>query len=153
MSEKEISFNTTNEAKQFNKPRIPAGEYEFKIADIKTSEDKSKNYFILDLADIKFEEKPVSLVWAAPVNEEYSPGTNVGKIFLSVGLELGTNVKASALIGLTGLCVVNDYAKSIPGQGTIVYSTIGELIIPIKKAEEPSQVDTDEAGIKEDSTM
>ena len=94
------------------------------------------------------EEKPVSLIWSGPVNDEYSPGTNVGKIFLSVGIELGSKIKASALIGLAGSCIVNDFAKSVPEQGTVVYSTIGELIIPEKKVEEPKETDTEESGVK-----
>lgn len=151
--EKEISFNTTNEAKQFKKPKIDSGEYEFKIADIKPSADKSKNYFILDIVGAVFEGEPVSLVWSAPSNDEYSPGTNVGKLFLSVGLELGGNVKASSLIGLSGRCVVTEYAQSVPGKGTVVSSSVGDLIIPEQKTEEPSQVDSDDAGINEDSTM
>lgn len=145
--ENDINFNTTNEVKQFKKPKIDSGEYEFKIVDIKPSEDKARNYFILDIVGATFEEEPVSLVWAAPVNDEYTPGTNVGKLFLSVGLELGGNIKATALIGLCGKCVVTDYAKSVQGQGTVVYSTIGELIIPEQKITEPVEVGTEEAGV------
>lgn len=151
--EDDINFNTTKEAKQFKKPKINSGEYGFKIADIKLSEDKSKNYFILDILDAEFEGNPVSLVWAAPVNDEYTPNTNVGRLFLSAGIELGGNIKASAIKGLAGRCVITDYAKSVPGQGTLIYSVIADLIIPEQKVEEPKEADTEEAGISEDSTM
>ena len=141
--DQDISFNTTTESKQFKKPKIAAGEYEFKIADIKPSEDKSKNYFILEIQDAEFEGKPVQLVWAAPTNDEYSPGTNVGKLFLAVGIDLGGTIQASALIGLSGKCIVTDYAKSVPGTGTVVYSVINELIVPEQKS----------SGVAEDGTM
>ena len=149
--EKDISFNTTNESKQFKKPHIPAGEYVFKIVDIKPSEDNSKNYFILEIQDVKFEEQPVQLVWSAPTNDEYSPGTNVGKLFLSVGIDLGGKIMASALINLIGKCIVTDYAKSVPGTGTIVYSVVNELIIPEQKSIPEETIK--ESGIAEDGTM
>lgn len=151
--EKELSFNTTNEAKQFKKPKIDSGEYEFRIADIKPSADKSKNYFILDIVGAVFEDEPVSLVWSAPSNDEYSPGTNVGKLFLSVGLELGGNVKASSLIGLSGRCVVTEYAQSVPGKGTVVSSSVGDLIIPEQKIVEPTETDTEDAGVDPDGNL
>lgn len=132
--EKDIEFNTTNESANYSKPRITSGEYEFKIADIKPSEDKTKNYFILEIPGQMHEEKPVTLVWSSPINAEYSPATNVGKLFLSVGIELGAKIMGSNLINLTGRCLVQDYSKQVKGDDgnmkTITYSVIGELIIP-----------------------
>ena len=147
----DIKFNTTNEGKEYSKPLITSGQYEFKIAEVRPSDDKSKNFFILDIVGQVFEEKQVSLIWSAPINDEYTPNTNVGKLFKSVGIELGNQVSSSALIGLSGKCIVNDYTKQVSGK-VVTYSVIGDLIIPEVK-EEPTQVDTEDSGIQEDSTM
>lgn len=148
----DIKFKTTNESKEYTKPLIKSGQYEFKISDIRSSSDKSKNYFILDIADEVFEEKQVSLIWSAPTNDEYTPNTNVGKLFRSVGMDLGNEISASALIGLSGKCIVNDYTKNMGESKVITYSTIGELIIPeIQESSESESVE--DSGINDDSTM
>jgi len=129
----DLTFKTNNEDKEYTKPRIASGEYVFKIADIKQSSDKSKSFFILEIEGQLHEEKPVALVWSAPVNDEYSPGTNFGKLMLSVGFEMGGEVKGSSLINLKGKCIVQDYTKQMQVNGknkVVTYSVIGDLIIP-----------------------
>lgn len=130
----DLVFKTTNEDKEYSRPKIPSGQYEFKIVEIITSNDKLKNFFILEIEGQEFEGKPVSLAWGTPVNDEYSPGTNLGKLFLAVGLELGGEIKASNLIGLKGKCIVNDYTKQADGQ-VLTYSVVGEMVIPEVKTE------------------
>ena len=131
----DITFKTTNEAKVYNKPKIPAGEYGFEISDVKVNNENRKIFFILDIEGQKTEDgEQVSLVWAAPINSEYTALTNVGKILLAVGLELGSEIKANTLIGLKGKAIVNDYAKQESGK-TLQYSVIGDLIIPEQKEE------------------
>lgn len=129
----DLTFKTTSEDKEYSKPKIPSGQYEFKIVDIRPSNDKSKNFFILEIDGQEHEGKPVALVWSAPTNEEYTPGTNLGKLLLSVGFELGQEIKGSSLINLKGQCIVNDYTKQIQVNGknqVVTYSVIGELVIP-----------------------
>lgn len=129
----DTTFKTTNEDKEYSKPKIESGQYEFKIVDIKPSNDKSKNFFILEIIDQEFEGEQVSLVWSAPTSEEYTPGTNLGKLFLSVGIELGSEIKASTLINMKGRCIVQDYTKQISVNGknkVVTYSVVGELVIP-----------------------
>lgn len=128
----DLIFNTTNENKEYSKPKIPSGRYEFKIIDIRPSNDKSKNFFILDIIGQIIEKEQVSLVWSTPVSEEYSPNTNLGKLLLAVGFELGGNIKAKDMLGMTGKCMVQDYSKQIEGK-VVTYSVIGELIIPEQK--------------------
>lgn len=126
-----VVFNTTNESKEYNKPRIPAGEYGFEISNVKTNENQ-KVFFILNIeGQINDKNEQVSLVWAAPLNEEYSPKTNVGKILLSVGIELGTEINSDMLIGLKGKCIVTDYVKQENGK-TLIYSVVNDLVIPEK---------------------
>ena len=106
--------------------------------DIKPSNDKSKNFFILEIIGQEFEGEQVSLVWSAPTSEEYTPGTNLGKLFLSVGIELGSEIKASTLINMKGRCIVQDYTKQISVNGknnVVTYSVVGELIIPTSEEE------------------
>lgn len=134
----DLVFKTTNEDKEYSKPKIPSGQYEFKIVDIRTSNDKSKNFFILEIEGQEVDGQPVSLVWAAPVNEEYSPGTNLGKLFLAVGFELGGEVKGSNLINLKGKCIVNDYTKQVDGK-VVTYSVVGEMVIPEVSTEETTE--------------
>jgi len=130
----DLTFKTTNESKEFKKPRINSGEYEFKITDIKPSDDKSKNFFILEITGQVVDEEQISLVWSTPVSDEYSPNTNLGKLLLSVGFELGGDIKAKDLINMVGKCIVNDYTKQVDGK-VITYSVIGELVIPEQKEE------------------
>lgn len=133
----DLIFKTTNEDKEYSKPKIPSGQYEFKIVDIRPSNDKSKNFFILEIEGQEIEGEQVSLVWSAPTNEEYTPGTNLGKLFLAVGFDLGGEVKGSSLINLKGKCIVNDYTKQVNGK-VVTYSVIGEMVIP---EESPSEED------------
>lgn len=136
----DLVFKTTNEDKEYSKPKIPSGQYEFKIVDIKTSNDKSKNFFILEIKGQEVDGQPVSLVWSAPTNDEYSPGTNIGKLFLAVGFELGGEVKGSSLINLKGKCIVNDYTKQVDGK-VVTYSVIGEMVIPEVSIKETTKED------------
>jgi len=147
----DIKFNTTNESKEYTKPLIKSGQHEFKIAEVRPSNDKSKNFFILDIVGQILDGKQVSLIWSAPVNDEYTPNTNVGKLFKSVGIDLGNQVSSSALIGLSGKCIVNDYSKQVDGK-VVTYSVIADLIIE-EKQKEPAQVDTDDSGIQDDNTI
>ena len=144
----DLTFKTNNEDKEYSKPKIESGQYEFKIVDIKPSSDKSKNFFILEIEGQEHEGKPVALVWSAPTNEEYSPGTNFGKLMLSVGFEMGGEVKGSSLINLKGQCIVQDYTKQIQVNGknqVITYSVIGDLVIP-----ETEEVEVEETTDTED---
>jgi hypothetical protein len=130
-----ITFKTTNESKTFEKPKIPAGEYIFTVSDIKLNNEKSKFFFICDIEDQKTESgEQLSLVWSAPLNDEYTDGTNVGKMLLALGLDLGNEVDGKTLIGLKGKALVNDYAKQENGK-TQVFSVIGELVLLEKKEE------------------
>lgn len=128
----DLTFKTTNEDKEYSKPKIVSGQYEFKIVDVKVSNDKSKNFFILEIIGQEIEGQPVSLVWSAPANDEYTPGTNLGKLFLAVGFELGGEIKSADLINLKGRCLVNDYTKQVNGK-VVTYSVIGEMVIPVVK--------------------
>ncbi len=125
----DITFKTSNEIKEFKKPKIKSGEYEFKVFDVKQSSDKSRINFILEIKDQVFEEEPVRLVWSAPTNDEYSPKTNVGQLLLAMGFDLGTEIRANDLIDKVGKCVVQDYSKQVDKK-VVTYSVIGELIIP-----------------------
>ena len=51
---------------------------------------------------------------------------------LSVGFELGGEVKSKDLIDMIGKCIVNDYTKQVDGK-VLTYSVIGELVIPEQK--------------------
>jgi hypothetical protein len=85
-----------------------------------------------------FEDNQVSLVWSAPTSEEYTPQTNLGKLLLSVGFELGSEIKASSLINMKGRCIVNDYTKQVTINGkteVVTYSVVGELVIPTAEEE------------------
>ncbi len=140
----DLTFKTTNEDKEYSKPKIESGQYEFKIVDIKTSSDKSKNFFILEIIGQEFEDQPVTLVWSAPMNEEYTPGTNLGKILMSVGIELGSEIKSSTLINMKGRCIVNDFSKQVVVNGktqVLTYSVVGDLVIP--DTEEVKDSDTE----------
>lgn len=144
----DLTFKTTNEDKEYSKPKIPSGQYEFKIVDIRPSNDKSKNFFILEIEGQEHEGKPVALIWSAPTNEEYTPGTNFGKLVLAIGMELGEEVKGSSLINLKGQCIINDYTKQIQVNGknqVLTYSVIGELVIP-----ETEEVETEESSEESD---
>ena len=143
----DLTFKTTSEDKEYSKPKIPSGQYEFKIVDIRPSNDKSKNFFILEIEGQDHEGKPVALVWSAPINEEYTPGTNLGKLLLSIGMELGEEVKGSSLINLKGQCIVNDYTKQAQVNGknkVLTYSVIGELVIPESDAVEEESTEVEE---------
>jgi len=131
----ELVFKTTNEAKAFDKPKIPADEYGFTISNVKSNNDNSKAYFILDIDGQTNENgEQISLVWAAPINKEYTLFTNVGKLLLSVGIGLGSEIKADTLIGLKGKCIITDYVKQEYGK-TLIYSVVNDLIIPEEKSE------------------
>lgn len=57
-------------------------------------------------------------------------------MLLSVGFDLGSEIKASSLINMKGKCIVNDYSKQIDGK-VITYSVVGDLVIPAsEKVEE-----------------
>ena len=130
----DLIFNTTNENKEYSKPKIPSGQYEFKIVDIKPSNDKLKNFFILEMVGQVIDKEQVSLVWSTPVSDEYSPNTNLGKLLLAVGFELGGEIKAKDLMNMVGKCIVNDYTKQIDGK-VVTYSVVGELVVPEQKEE------------------
>jgi hypothetical protein len=123
----DIIFNTSNEQKEFKKPHIKAGEYEFTVYEIKQDLNKSRVNFILELLDAQYEDEIVRLVWSAPTNEEYNPSTKVGKILLALGIKLGDPVNSSALTGGKGKCIVQDYSKQVGGK-VVTYSIIGDLI-------------------------
>ena len=126
----DIMFKTTNESKTYDKPKIPAGKYAFEVTDIKLNTEKTKTFFILNIeGQVDENNEPISLVWSAPVNEEYTPNTNAGKLFLAIGFELGGEIKSESLIGLKGQCLVNDYVKQESGK-VLQYSIVGDLIIP-----------------------
>ena len=50
----DLVFDTTNESIEYSKPKINSGEYEFVLADIKPTKDKSRTNFILDIEFIRF---------------------------------------------------------------------------------------------------
>lgn len=131
----DIVFKTTNESKTYNKPKIPAGKYSFDIEDLKLNTEKTKIFFILNIeGQVSEDDEQVSLVWAAPINEEYTPNTNVGKLLLAVGFDLGGEIKAESLRGLKGECLVSDYVKQEGGR-VLQYSIVADLIIPEVKTE------------------
>ena len=125
----DVTFNTSNEVKEFKKPKINSGEYEFETVDVRKTEDNSRVNFILEILGQEFEGEPVRLVWSAPTNDEYSPNTNVGKLLLSMGFDLGTPIKSEDMVGKKGRCIVQDYTKQINGK-VVTYSVIGDLILP-----------------------
>jgi len=118
-------IKTSKESKTYPKVHIPAGLYVGTFLDLKPSEDRLRSIFIVeDKKDI--EGKPITLVYSAPVGEEYNPKTKMGQLSLALGFELGEDLNTDLFVSKQCQIKVEDYAKQIDGK-VEVSSFVGEV--------------------------
>lgn len=125
-------LNTSKEAKTYPKVHIPAGIYVSTLLEVKPSDDRIRFVFVID-GQKDQENKPVTLVYSAPIGEEYNPNTKIGKLLLALGFELGNPINTDLMISKQCQTKVEDYAKQVEGKVEIS-SFIGE-VFPLNKAE------------------
>ena len=125
-------LNTSKEAKTYPKVHIPAGIYVSTLLEVKPSDDRIRFVFVID-GQKDQEDKPVTLVYSAPIGEEYNPNTKIGKLLLALGFELGNQINTDLMISKQCQSKVEDYAKQVEGKVEIS-SFIGE-VFPLNKAE------------------
>lgn len=118
-----MKFNTSNDAPDFEMPRIDEGVYTGELVDVQDFESdygKGLRFFY------KAEGKDVKLTHLCSIPQNIHPETKLGSLFIAHGKDLGGEVDVNQLIGTKAKIFVEDKERTRDGQ-TITFSNISKV--------------------------
>ena len=105
-----MKIKTSQESsKNFERPHIEEGLYEAKLKEVKDISDGQYGKRVAFIFSVQVKDKEVELSHVAYVPEIATPENKFGKVLLSLGVDLGTEIDTEPLVGKLVKVMVEDY--------------------------------------------
>ena len=118
-----MKFNTTNDAPDFEMPKIAEGIYTGELVDVQEFESEYgkglRFYYNVEGQDVK-------LTHLTSIPKNVHPDTKLGALFIAHGKDLGGEVELEQLIGTKAKLLVEDKVRTKNGQ-SVTFSNISKI--------------------------